>query len=233
MPNELILILSVAVIFTLPVLASRFFGEYGLVAWNVIATVLANIEVMLLVRAFGMEQTLGNVLFASTFLTTDIIHELYGARSAKRTVYIGVFASVCFLVISQSWLLYTPSAGDWARGAFGALFSFTPRLVLASLLVYAVSQRFDVWLYSALWKLTERKTGDKKPALWVRNLSTLGSQLINTVLFSLGAFLWVYDGATLFSIILSTFVIYVITSLLDTPFIYLARRLGKPKEQAE
>ena len=53
----------------------RLFGKNGLLAFNVMATLLANIEVLLVVRAFGIEMTLGNVLFASTFLITDILSE--------------------------------------------------------------------------------------------------------------------------------------------------------------
>ena len=42
---------------------------------TVFATITANIEVLLLIDAFGMEMTLGNILFAMTFLITDILSE--------------------------------------------------------------------------------------------------------------------------------------------------------------
>ena len=234
MPNEIILLLSLLVIFSLTVLAARLFGENGVVAWIVIATILANIEVLILVRGFGLQQTLGNVLFASTFLATDILSELYGKKSAARAVYIGIFTSVVFLVISQSWLLYTPDIEDWASPAIRDIFGNTPRLIFSSLVVYAISQRLDVWLYHKWWALTERRTGDKKRGMWLRNnAATLMSQLVNAALFNLFAFWGVYDGKTLLSIIISTYVIFIFTSLLDTPFLYLARRICKPKELAK
>ena len=234
MPNEIILLLSLLVIFSLTVLAARLFGENGVVAWIVIATILANIEVLILVRGFGLQQTLGNVLFASTFLATDILSELYGKKSAARAVYIGIFTSVVFLVISQSWLLYTPDIEDWASPAIREIFGNTPRLIFSSLVVYAISQRLDVWLYHKWWALTERRTGDKKRGMWLRNnAATLMSQLVNAALFNLFAFWGVYDGKTLLSIIISTYVIFIFTSLLDTPFLYLARRICKPKELAK
>ncbi|MDR2356991.1 MAG: queuosine precursor transporter [Oscillospiraceae bacterium] len=225
--NETLLALSVVVMFSMPVAWMRLFGKSGLFCWTAIATILANIEVLVLVRAFGMEQTLGNVLFASTFLTTDIISEVYGREAANRAVNIGVASSAAFIIVSQSWLMYTPSAGDWAFPSVRAIFSNTPRLVLASLVVYAASQKLDVALYHMWWRLTARKTGDKERFLWLRNNgSTLISQLINAALFNLGAFWGVYDARTLASICVSTYVIYVFTSLLDTPFVYLARRVG-------
>ena len=228
MPNELILLLSLIVIFSLTVVAARLFGENGVVAWIVIATILANIEVLILVRAFGLQQTLGNVLFASTFLATDILSEMYGKKSAARAVYIGIFTSVVFLIISQSWLIYTPDIEDWASPAIHDIFANTPRLILSSLVVYAISQRLDVWLYHKWWAFTERRYGDKKRGMWLRNnAATLMSQLVNAALFNLCAFWGVYDGRTLLSIIISTYVIYIFTSLLDTPFLYIARRIVK------
>ena len=50
----------------------------GMMAFTVFATIAANIEVMILVDAFGMEMTLGNILFATTFLVTDILSEVAG-----------------------------------------------------------------------------------------------------------------------------------------------------------
>jgi uncharacterized integral membrane protein (TIGR00697 family) len=233
MSNEALLVLSVAVMFSAPVVWLRLFGRSGLFCWTVIATILANIEVLVLIRAFGMEQTLGNVLFASTFLTTDILSEVYGKESANRAVNIGIAASVTFIIISQSWLLYTPGADDWVFASVDAVFSNTPRLVLASLVVYAVSQKLDVWLYHMWWGLTERRSGDKSRFLWLRNnVSTLISQLINAALFNIGAFWGVYDARTLASICVSTYVIYIFTSMLDTPFLYLARRIDPRRGEA-
>ena len=51
------------------------------------------------------------------------------------------------------------------------------------------------------------------------------SQLLNTVLFTWGAFLGTHDTPTLISIAVSSYVIFLITSLADTPFVYLARYL--------
>lgn len=234
LPNELLLFLSVIVVFSMSLVWLRLFGEKGLYCWTVVATILANIEVLILIRAFGMEQTLGNVLFASTFLTTDMLSEIYGKKAAGRAVNIGIAASVTFIIISQSWLLYTPGDGDWAFESISTVFANTPRLIFVSLIVYAISQKLDVTLYHAWWEFTERKSGDKNRFLWLRNnVSTLISQLVNAVLFNFGAFWGVYDFKTLVSISVSTFVIYIFTSLLDTPFVYLARAMMRRKRDSE
>lgn len=235
MINELLLIGSVIFIFSAALAGYKFFGKTGLYCLSAIATVLANIEVLILINAFGVEQTLGNVLFAVTFLITDILSECEGKKAANKAVFIGMFTSVFFLLLSQSWLLYIPNKNDWVSPAINTVFSNTPRMLIASFAVYAVSQMFDVWLYHKWWAFTEKKCGDRRRFLWLRNNgSTLISQLINTLLFTFCAFFGTYDFGTLISIFFSSYVIYIFTSLLDTPVVYLARKIHDKKvEKAE
>lgn len=82
--NEILLVLSLLVIYGSVLLVYRLFGKSGLYCFTAIATITANIEVLILVDAFGMEQTLGNILFASTFLVTDIISEVDGKRQHRK-----------------------------------------------------------------------------------------------------------------------------------------------------
>ena len=226
MPNELLIILSFIIIYGSVILFYRLFGKGGLLAFNVFATLIANIEVLLLVHAFGLEMTLGNVLFASTFLITDILSENHGRKIANRAVVISTACSVIFIALSQIWLLYTPSESDWASGAFHTIFSNTPRIICASLGVYLIAQLADVWLYHKWWDWCRKRFGDSKKGLWIRNNgSTMVSQLLNTLLYTTFAFYGTYPVKTLVSIFLSSYVIYLITSLLDTPFVYWARNI--------
>lgn len=226
--NELLLIGSVPLIYGAVLLAYRLFGKTGLFATTAIVTVLANIEVLILIDGFGMEQTLGNVMFAATYLITDILSENEGEKEAARAVWIGVFTSTLMLVFTRYWLFYAPGGNDWAYPHIKEVFSATPRLLLASFLGYALSQRLDVWLYHRLWQYTERKTGSSRPYLWIRNnCATLISQVVNTVIFNLVAFYGRYGADTLISIMVSSYIIYIFTSLLDTPFVYLSRWMKK------
>ena len=157
----------------------------------------------------------------------DIISEIEGKKAAKKAVNIGIFTSVFFIIVSQSWLLYHPAASDWAQPAIREIFSNTPRLMLVSVLVYAICQRFDVWAYHKWWALTKKRFhGDSRRALWLRNNgSTMISQLLNTLLYTFGAFWGMYELPTMISIALSSYVIFIVTSIADTPFVYLARRM--------
>lgn len=229
--NEFFIILTLLISFGGTVLFFKLFGKSGLYAWIGITAVFANIEVTILVNAFGMEQTLGNTLFASSFLATDILSEIYGKKTADKGVIIGIFTTVLFIVLSSLWVRYIPSKNDWAMTSVKTLFSNTPRILCASLAGYAISEILDVWLYHKWWNLTEKKSGDSKKFLWFRNnFSTLISQFVNIVLFNFIAFLGIYEFKNLITITAACYLIYVITSLLDTPFVYLARKIYKPEQ---
>jgi len=222
--NELFLVVQVVLFYGMVILAYRLFGRRGLFAWTCVATILANIEVLIQVHAFGMDMTLGNIMFATTFVVTDILSEVDGKDKAKQAVWLGVASSIAFIVASQTWLLFTPNADDFAMDSIRTLFSNTPRLIAASFIVYIIAQRFDVWAYHKWWEFTSKKFGDSRKFLWLRNNgSTLISQFINAILYNFLAFFGVMDN--LWSIIISTYVIYIITSLLDTPVVYICRRL--------
>ena len=230
MANEILIILSILVIYGGVVAFYRFFGKGGLLAFNVMATILANIEVLMLVNAFGIEMTLGNVLFASTFLITDILSENHSRKDANKAVLISTLCSVMFIFISQMWLLYTPSDNDWVSGSFHTIFTSTPRVVCASLVVYFVSQLVDVWLYHKWWDMCRKYFKDDRKGLWNRNNgSTLISQLLNTVLYTTLAFYGTYPLQTLVSIFISSYLIFICTSLLDTPFVYWCRRIHETR----
>ena len=221
---------SIVVLYGTVVLLYKFFGREGLFMWVAAATILANIEVLRVVEAFGIEQTLGNVLFASTFLSTQILNENESKESAQKCAWLGIAAAIAFAVISQSWLLYSPSASDWAGDAFEKIFAMTPRIVAASVIVYGICQHLDIWLYRLIWAATERRCGNSKRFLWLRNnTSTLISQAVNTILFNFGAFGGIYSGSTLLSICLGSYAVFIVTSLCDTPALYIARRIGERK----
>lgn len=233
MPNELLIAISFIITYGGAVALYRLYGKGGLLAFNVMATLLANIEVLILVHAFGIEMTLGNVLFASTFLVTDILSENHSRKDANRAVVISTLCSILFIAISQIWLLYTPSENDWASGAIHTIFSSTPRVVCASLAVYLISQLTDVWLYHKWWDWCKKRFGDEKKGLWIRNNgSTMISQFINTFLYTFLAFYGTYQIQTLVSIFISSYTIYVIASLLDTPFVYWCREIHRKRQLA-
>ncbi len=71
--NELIWFLLFAVTFGSLVLWYRLFGKAGLFAWMAFSGIIANIQVVKTIELFGVTATLGNIIYASSFLATDIL----------------------------------------------------------------------------------------------------------------------------------------------------------------
>ncbi|MDO4542806.1 MAG: queuosine precursor transporter, partial [Bacillota bacterium] len=138
MPNEILLFINLLVVYSAVLVAYKFCGIQGLTFFIVFATIAANIEVLILINAFGLEQTLGNIVFAATFLATDIICETGSKKQAHRAVNLGIAATVFFVLLSQIWLLYTPSPNDWAMPHMKAIFTNTGRTMVVSVLVYDI-----------------------------------------------------------------------------------------------
>jgi len=197
-------------------------GKQYLIAWVAASIVLANIFVTKQIKLFGLSATGGNILYASIFLATDLLNEHFSKEDAKDAVKIGFLASLLYLMSSQFILQYIPTDYDTVHEGMQAIFTFAPRIIGASMLAYLVSQFHDIWAYNFIWK----KTGQK--LLWLRNNgSTWISQLIDSVIFSLVAFVGVFPFNEVFQIIVSTYVLKILVAFLDTPFMYLSYRVKK------
>ena len=218
--NELLLIIEIIVIFSMVVLSNKLFGRYGLITWVAIASIIANIEVLKSVDMFGIATTLGNVMFASTFLATDILSECYGKKEAKKAVYIGLASVVAYIICTQLTLIYIPSSTDIANGSMQLLFGLAPRVCLSSLVMYFLANLADVYLFD---KLSEKTKGKK---MWLRNnLSTIVCNCTENFGFTFLAFFGIYDITTLLTIAVSASIIEMFIALCDTPFLYLAKHL--------
>ncbi len=220
--NELLFFISVIVFLASVLLIYYFFGKSGIYAYIGFATILANIQVTKSIELFGLTTTAGSVLYASTFLCTDILSEKYGKKSAQKAVIIGTIMSILWLIGTQVTLKFVPSSNDFISESLSNVLGLVPRITIASLVAYVVSQTIDVFMYHLIWK----KTGNSKSGLWIRNNgSTLTSQFFDSVIFVSIAFLGVYENKVFFSILITTYLFKAIIAILDTPFMYLARNI--------
>lgn len=219
MPNELIFLIELIVCYSIILLINRFFNKEGLIAWVAIASILANILTAKNVDSFGMTYTLGTVMFASTFLATDILSERFGKDSAKKGVYIGLIGTICLVIFSQIGLWYAPSAIDYAHDSMQTIFSLSLRISISSMVMYFVANMLDVFLYNKL----KEKTGNK--LMWVRNnVATILCNCLENFLFMFGAFYGVFETKDVLMMAVSTSLVEIIAGLLDTPFLYIATR---------
>ena len=147
MPNELIFIITVLVYLGSVLGLYRLFGKNGLYAFAVFATLLGNIAVCKNVDIFGFATTAGNVLYAATFLVTDILSEKYGKKDAAKAVAYSFSVMVLWLLGTQLILWFAPNKNDYINESLKTVFGLVPRITAASLVGFIISQRLDVFLY--------------------------------------------------------------------------------------
>ncbi|MFC1810361.1 queuosine precursor transporter [Patescibacteria group bacterium] len=229
MDNNIIFVLQILAGLTFILIAFRI-GFHWLLALIAVQAVLMNIFVLKMMNLFSWEVTGGNVLYASIFLGTDIICEHLGDKKARQAVWLGFFASLFFIVMSQFLMWYTPSVldeGAFLHNTLSTIFTLAPRIVIASMLSYLISQHLDIFLFNKIKKWTKGKH------LWLRNNgSTLVSQLVDSVFFTfVGLYGIVANAENFWQIVIFTYLIKALVALLDTPFIYLSKlKAFKPKK---
>jgi hypothetical protein len=194
---------------------SIFYG--GMVC---IAGVLANKQVAL--GPLAVEA--GIFAFLMLVVTSSAIAELFGRETANRLVIIG-FVPLIFSILLAIFVLALPAAHDMPAdrlGAFNTIMSGTPRIWIAGIIAYGISQFLNVTIFSAL-----RGKGEGR-LLWFRaGTAAILSQIVDTLLFITISFYGLFPiqdlliGQMLAKIVLSAVLVPPLVML----FVALGRRL--------
>lgn len=216
------------------VLVHTYFGRVGLVGWMVVALIGANIQGSKQVMLFGLNVSMGNILYSSIYLATDALNEFYGKKKAQQAVALSMVLTAVFVVSMMATTLFQPNQFDGGVSAnIDALFAPHGAVVMftvVGLIVYTVTQRVDIFTYSLL------KTGGTP--LWVRNnVSTIFSQIIDTILFTTLVFKIIpsvihIEGvnplpwSVIMGIMGFMYMVKVGIAIIDTPFLYMMRKRG-------
>ena len=193
-------------------------GKTGLFVWVPISVILANIQVLKTVELFGITNTLGNIVYATSFLVTDILSENYSKKDAFKAVVIGFMTLIFMTLIMQIAIQFNPTADDFAQKSLVTIFGIMPRIAFASLIAFLLSEMHDIWAYN-FWK----KKYKEPKYIWIRNnASTIVSQLIDSTVFTSIAFLGVFPREIFIQILITTCVFKWIVAALDTPCVYIA-----------
>ena len=158
--------------------------------------VLANYTVQY--HILNTPMTYGALTYPLSFLLMDVLSEKYSKPQVLKTLWLGLL------------LAFIPS-----------LYASEPRIAIASVCAFFVSQNVDVHLFFYLKK--------RFPSLWWlrNNVSTMLSQFIDTMMFFHIAFLFVYAWEQVLLMVLFDFMMKVFLALLDTPFFYVLAIRGQ------
>lgn len=201
----------------------------GLVISNVVTGKLIDIPINL----FGHHIQLPGAAhcYMLTFLMTDVIGEIWGKKEANQCVRYGLICQVIatFLIVLTQFL---PAVDPEMQVHYEALLGQNWIFVVGSLVAYFCSQSWDVFFFHKIRDKFVAKNPDNRKYRWIwNNLSTMTSQIIDTVIFigiAFGiGFKWLWTPGmlpVLGGMIVGQYLLKFLLALADTPFFYLLTR---------
>ncbi|MCR4604813.1 MAG: queuosine precursor transporter [Eubacterium sp.] len=178
------------------------------------------------------------ICYAITYLMTDVIGEIWGRKEANRCVFWGF---ICQVLASLMILLtqYLPAVDPDMQKSYDALLGQNWVIVLGSLTAYIASQSWDVLIFHKVRDRMLAKDPENYHKRWIwNNLSTLTSQIIDTILFigiAFGCgFGWLFDSKmwpTLGAMFVGQYILKAILAIIDTPVFCLLTRKRKNGEE--
>ena len=217
--NILLGIAGIILCFGIEILIEKIFKKEGLYVWIGGALITANILVAKNIDILSLQATMGNILFASTFLATDILSEKYSAKESRKAVNIGIVSVILFTVATQFSLLFKPNNLDMVNDSLKNIFTFNLRISISSIVMCYLSNLLDIYLFEKIKKKIPNK-------LWLRNnIATIISNCLENYLFTIFAFIGIYDLKTILSIATTTTVLEIIIAICDTPFLYFSKKI--------
>jgi len=229
----LLTIIWLAVISAFGLLGAWYAREHrhpdGLIALYVILVSFANLAVNKMI-AFDLGFTevyapATVLVFAVTFLVTDIVNERFGRKETQRMIMTAVVCQLVLIALSQLVLRAKGAPFFEQQTAFEAVFGNTGRIIVASLISFTVSENLDAWLFDWL----RRKTQGKK--LWLRNVfSSVPAMAFDSAFFTLMAFVGTMPFTDVAAIIEGDILIKWFAALIGIPFMYASRAILYAKE---
>lgn len=163
----------------------------------------------------------GTITFPFAYMLGDVLTELWGFRISKRVIWTTFFCNILMVICTQIgvWLPSPDHLGGTAS-AYNHIFSYVPRIVVASLVGFLLGELSNAWL---MVKIREKTRGKH---LWVR---TIGSSAVGYIFDSLPFVLIAFAGVVTFRELMLMIAFQYCSKLLievvfGTPMAYAAIR---------
>jgi hypothetical protein len=197
----------------------------GIVVIFVTCLITANITAVKLVNLFGFVLPAAILIFPLSYITGDVLTEVYGYRTARRVIWLGFLCNLVTVV--AIWIgQVLPPASFWdGQGAYERILGYTPRLLAASFLAYLVGE------FANSFVLAKMKIATKGRWLWCRTIgSTLIGQALDSLVFMSLAFAGTIPFSGLLGAVVTQWLAKSMYEALVTPFTYLVVNFLKRKE---
>lgn len=217
--EQLFLIHLIAV--SLIVLLALKLGKEALISLMSVFVITMNIFITKQINLISLTLTTTDCFTIGIGLILNLIQEYWSKDEAIKSTKISFFMAVIFLIMACFQLSYIPDLSDnGMHDHFVGILNYTPRIIIASLISFFVTQTIDANLYAYL----KKKLGKKYFIL--RNYGSLiVSQAVDTVLFSFLGLYGIVSDIT--DIIFASYIIKILAILLATPFVAFTRKFIK------
>jgi queuosine precursor transporter len=217
--NSYILCLHITAICGLTLVA-LYYGKEVLIAWLAMVALATNLFVLKQITLFGLNVTASEALAVGYLLGLNLIQEYFGQTWARKCMWISLFVSCGFTLLSQIHLLYIPNQADSAHTHFTLLFKPMPRIILSSLFSFFICQLLDLTLFNFLRKKTTGKYLTLRTVLVL-----LVSQIVDTLLFT---FIGLYGlVASTSHVIILSLAAKIVVIFCSAPFVSLSKKVRK------
>jgi len=178
---------------------------------------------------FGTHLSVAIFSYPIIFIMTDVIGEVYGKKMAKNFVLTGVISIILFLIYSVlSSIVPWSNDGLWLKDGYNQIFGLSARFSIASLVAFVIAEYQDVFSFFFF----KNKIGNKY--FWLRsNLSNIWSQLLDSAIFMIIAYIGIMPLKVIILIIIPWWIFKVLMGFLYTPLSYLGIYLLKEKKYNE
>ena len=196
-----------------------------IVAVFITCLITANITAVKLVDFFGLILPAAIFIFPLSYITGDVLTEVYGYGRARRVIWLGFFCN--FVVVGAIWLgQVLPAASFWdGQAAYERILGYTPRLLFASFLAYLAGE------FANAIVLAKMKIATRGRWLWLRTIgSTLVGQGLDSLVFITLAFFGTIPGKALLTAIITQWVAKSVYEAAATPVTYGVVNFLKRKE---
>lgn len=164
-----------------------------------VATLLiTNTMCMKIFHAFGLDLSVGIIIFPLAYVFGDLLTEVYGYAVARRTIWTGFVAQALMVVCYEIGVALPPAAFWHQQDAYVAIFAQVPRIVLASMTAYFCGEFVNSFIVARMKVL---QSGKQMGARFVA--STIVGQAVDTAVFVLVAFVGAMPVDGLVSVFLS------------------------------
>jgi uncharacterized integral membrane protein (TIGR00697 family) len=171
----------------------------------------------------------GVVFFPLSYIFGDVLTEVYGYARSRKVIWAG-FSSLIFATV-MAWVILAlpPAAPDWPyQDSWEKVFSNSWRIVAASLTAFIVGE----WVNSVV--LAKMKIMTAGRHLWSRTIgSTIAGEAVDSMIFYPMAFLGVWEISLVFKVLMTNYLLKVLTEVVLTPFTYWVVGFLKRAEQED